>query len=162
MAFAVALLGMALVSGVTPARADTADVRISNLAFNPETVTVEGSADDDGVSGVHAHVNWHMDDPGVEHTVAFDDPSVASSSGRLAAGQVYNAVFEAPGTYTYRCEIHPEMTGTVVVRFSPGDQARDGGSGSGAAVVAAAAAIAVATIAALLLLRRRSSRRTAS
>ena len=55
-----------------------------------------------------------MSDSATEHTVTFDDPRLGSS-GRLATGQAHNVVFSNPGTFGYRCTIHPAMTGTVVV-----------------------------------------------
>jgi plastocyanin len=38
-----------------------------------------------------------------------------SDTGRLDEGAVARVAFDAPGTYPYACQFHPEMTGTVVV-----------------------------------------------
>jgi plastocyanin len=37
------------------------------------------------------------------------------SSGTLDPGGVYSYTFDADGVFTYHCEIHPEMRGTVFV-----------------------------------------------
>jgi len=34
----------------------------------------------------------------------------------LAQGESFSFTFDQPGTYDYRCVIHPEMEGTVNVR----------------------------------------------
>jgi len=34
----------------------------------------------------------------------------------LDSDQQFSYRFEKPGTYEYRCALHPQMTGTVVVR----------------------------------------------
>ena len=65
-------------------------------------------------------VTWTM--VGMSHTVTSTD-SVESNmltrdpmdSGFLAAGESFSYTFTDAGTYTYRCEPHPSMTGTVVV-----------------------------------------------
>ena len=53
------------------------------------------------------------------HTVTADDSSF--TSGPLAAGESFRATFAAGGSYTYRCRIHPRMTGTVVVNGGVGE-----------------------------------------
>jgi plastocyanin len=158
----VALVSMAVASVATPAGAATAEVTIANMAFSPQTVTVELTAGEEELPDLHAHVNFVMRDEGVQHTVSFDDRSVAlGSSGRLSAGQTYSVIFEEPGTFLYRCEIHPDMTGTVVVT-SPAKASRDEaegddeGSGTGIGLLLAAAALAAGAAAgAIVLLRRR-------
>lgn len=47
------------------------------------------------------------------HTVTFDDGS--ESSGQLPGGGTFARTFDAAGTFTYMCAIHPSMTGSVVV-----------------------------------------------
>ncbi len=165
---AIALSTVALTSVAVPARADTADVTIANTAFSPETVTVKATGGEPEEPGIHAHVNFRMDDR-VEHTVLFDDPSVAGgSSGRLSFGQVYSVLIEAPGTYDYRCEIHPNMTGTIVVTAPENpavdeEEAEKGdGSGTNLGVLVAVAALAAGTGAAVVLLVQRRRRNAGS
>lgn len=157
---AVAVLGV-LTCTATPARAGTAEVTIADMAFSPEAVTVEAAAGEAEFPALHAHVNFLMRDEGVEHTVSFDDRALgAGSSGRLAAGQVYPVVIERVGTFTYRCEIHPTMTGTVVVTEPAAAPERqpdaDGRSGTSVAItITVAVLLSTLAVAALVLLRRR-------
>ena len=158
----VALGAVALASLALPARADTAEVTMAGTAFAPETVTVQLSEGEPEQPAAHAHVNFVHRDEGVEHTVSFDDRSVAvGSSGRLAAGQTYTVIFEEPGNFLYRCEIHPNMTGTVVVTApaassrDEGDEEEDGSGTSIGLLVAVAAAAAATGAGAVLLVRRR-------
>ena len=156
--FALTVLALAWAAVATPARAGTADVTIANMAFSPSAVTVQAAEGEPDFPGLHAHVNWVHSDQGVEHTVTFDDErSVATPSGRLSVGQVYNVVFERLGTFTYRCEIHPAMTGTVTVT-APATSARETTRGSGGGIspaLVAGAVVAVLAVAALFLVRRR-------
>ncbi len=161
LAIAVVLLAVAsATTAATPERDHTADVRVVNRAFSPETVTVDEGPADEGTPGLHAHVNWHFEDPGVDHTVNFDDVSVAAPSSRLREGQTYTVVFEAPGTYTYSCEIHPFMTGTVIVRLPAELVGGEDGDGDGSSslwvvLVAVAVAVALAVVAVVTIVRRR-------
>jgi plastocyanin len=167
IAIALALLALttlALGSVAPPARAETAEVTTAGLAFSPETVTVQLSEGEPELPEAHAHVNFVMRDEGVEHTVFFDDRSVAvGSSGRLGAGQTYAVVFEEPGTFLYRCEIHPHMSGTVVVTPAAASAREeseddDGGSGTSIGLLIAVAAVAAGTGAGAVLLVRRRGR----
>ena len=47
------------------------------------------------------------------HTVAANDGSFHSPDVR--SGQTYARTFSTPGTFTYICDIHPEMKGTIAV-----------------------------------------------
>ena len=89
----------------TPGAADAgggAAVEIADFAFSPEELTVDaGTA-----------VTWTNAD-GPPHTATADDGSF--DSGRLEPGDSYSETFDEPGTYAYHCEIHPRMTGTIVV-----------------------------------------------
>jgi len=85
-------------SAATPAQ-----VSISNFAFDPPTLTVRAGAT----------VTWvnHDDEP---HTVT--SLTGAFGSQALDTDESFSFHFDAPGTYVYRCGIHPHMTGTIVVR----------------------------------------------
>lgn len=50
----------------------------------------------------------------VLHTVTFD-PYPSLSDDTLQPGATWSIKFSHPGTYPYRCTIHPGMNGTLVV-----------------------------------------------
>jgi plastocyanin len=75
-------------------------VVIEDLAFEPETLTVEAGAS----------VTWTWNDGAVTHDVSGDDfQSEVMSEG------TFSHRFEEPGTYDYVCTLHPNMTGTIEV-----------------------------------------------
>lgn len=77
-------------------------VTISGFRYDPETVTVQAGG----------KVTWQNEDS-AEHTATLDDGSF--TTGALAEGKLKSESFKTPGTYTYFCEIHPQMKGTVKV-----------------------------------------------
>lgn len=79
-------------------------VSIKDYTFNPATVTVKQGT----------KVTWTNDDASIPHTVTGDD-RVGPSSGMLGKGDTYEYMFTTPGTFTYYCNVHPSMHGTVVV-----------------------------------------------
>jgi plastocyanin len=78
-------------------------VTIANFAFDPATLTVK----------VGATVTWTNKDSST-HTVAWADGSPSSGS-LTSGGATYSRTFDAPGTFTYTCGIHPDMKGAIVV-----------------------------------------------
>ena len=105
---AVALLSLAAVLAATLAsapgvRAADHAVQIQGFAFGPGTLTV----------AVGDTVTWTNADS-APHTVSAE--SGAFDSGNLDEGQAFSFTFDTPGTYTYRCDYHSEMTGTIVVQ----------------------------------------------
>lgn len=58
-------------------------------------------------------VKWINADLGSEHTVTADNG--AFNSGEISTGLDFSHTFNTSGTFTYRCSLHPEMTGRVVV-----------------------------------------------
>jgi plastocyanin len=90
-----------------PVRAASADVAVVDYSFTPQTVTV----------GTGDTVTWTVGATKDPHTVSPVDPAGAfDGSGILRAGETFQVTFQQPGTYRYRCEIHPEqMTGTIIV-----------------------------------------------
>ncbi len=82
-----------------PGRPNT--VEIKDFTFVPETITVpKGTA-----------VTWINKDS-APHTVTGE----GFGSDSLSQGQPYSNTFSQPGTYEYRCTIHPSMPhGKVVV-----------------------------------------------
>jgi plastocyanin len=88
-----------------PAAAAAAPVIIHmhDFMFDPNTVTISAGGS----------VEWDNDD-GARHTVTATDKSF--DSGDLKPGQKWSHVFATAGTYSYTCNQHPEMTGTIVVK----------------------------------------------
>jgi len=78
-------------------------VSIKNFAFNPGSVTVAAGTT----------VVWTNDD-GTGHTVTADDGSFDSKT--VDTGGTFSQTFATAGSFTYKCTIHPSMTGTVVVQ----------------------------------------------
>ena len=79
---------------------------IKNFMFSPVTLTVAPGAT----------VTVRNEDS-VTHTLTDKANSSLFGTGNIAAGQ--SITFHAPkqaGNYTYICEIHQYMTGTLVVR----------------------------------------------
>ncbi len=81
---------------------DSASVTIKNFAFDPSEVTIAKGGT----------VTWTNDD-GTSHTVAFDD---GNASTVLGNGKTFVRTFDAEGTFSYHCSIHPSMTGKVIVK----------------------------------------------
>lgn len=80
-------------------------VTIENYAFNAPAVKVK----------VGDTVTWTNKD-GVKHNISPDKPSADFAVGDLFGhGQTYSYTFKKAGTYTYHCDPHPYMKGSVVV-----------------------------------------------
>ena len=83
-------------------------VTIVNYGFYPSTLTVSKGTT----------VTWvNMDF--VQHTVTSGSeqaPTGLFDSGELGHMQSFSYTFNAPGTYTYFCDVHPDMTGTIIVK----------------------------------------------
>src|SRR5487761_20437 len=74
--------------------------------YSPPTIVV--------VIGVNNTVTWVNNDI-APHTVTADSGSF--DSGNLNPGQSFTNVFTTSGTYTYHCNYHPWMHGTVIVKL---------------------------------------------
>lgn len=77
-------------------------VEIVDFAYDPDPVTIEAGG----------KVIWQNMDS-APHTATADDGSF--DTGDLEEGKLKSESFKQPGTYTYFCEIHPDMKGTVEV-----------------------------------------------
>ncbi len=100
IAVVLAMLALGSVSATVLA-ADTA-VEIKDFAFVPASATVS----------VGDAVTWTNADS-APHTATADDGSF--DTGTLNQDGSESVTFDTAGTFPYHCEIHPEMTGTVVV-----------------------------------------------
>jgi plastocyanin len=85
------------------ASGDAGRIAIADFAFAPDITEVDAGTE----------VTWRNEDP-AEHTVTATDADFESNN--LAQGESFSFTFDQPGTYEYRCVIHPEMEGTVNVR----------------------------------------------
>ena len=62
-------------------------------------------------------VRWENKDSS-PHRIVFidkDGQDTSLDSHVLSSTQSWSQNFDKPGTYSYYCKIHPEMTGTVIV-----------------------------------------------
>jgi len=77
-------------------------VQIVEFTYEPDPVVV----------GVGGKVTWQNEDT-APHTATADDGSF--DTGTIDKGKIGSATFKEAGTFTYFCEIHPTMHGTVEV-----------------------------------------------
>ncbi|HEX6230176.1 MAG TPA: plastocyanin/azurin family copper-binding protein [Actinomycetota bacterium] len=77
-------------------------VSIAGFSFEPDTLAVAPGAE----------VTWTNGDE-TPHTVTAEDGSF--DSGTLEPGQRFSTTPEGNGRVTYRCQIHPEMVGELIV-----------------------------------------------
>jgi plastocyanin len=77
-------------------------VEIANFEYSPDPVRVEAGG----------KVIWQNEDS-VAHTATADDGSF--DTGEIEEGKLKSESFKQPGTFTYHCEIHPQMHGTIEV-----------------------------------------------
>lgn len=82
--------------------AASAEVKIDNFSFGPQTLTV----------AVGTTVTWTNGDD-IPHTVVSTD-GVFKSKVR-DTDEKFSYTFTKAGTYPYYCSVHPKMTGKVVV-----------------------------------------------
>ena len=83
----------------------SAEVKIDNFSFGPETLTVPAGTT----------VTWTNRDD-IPHTVtSSDDPRVFKSKV-LDTDEKFSFTFTKAGTYPYFCSIHPKMTAKVIVQ----------------------------------------------
>jgi plastocyanin len=78
------------------------------------TVTIAGSAFDPGTvqATVGQAIGWENQDA-LPHTATLDEGDCTTEN--LGRGDVGGLVFSVPGTYSYHCRIHPDMTGTIEI-----------------------------------------------
>jgi plastocyanin len=77
-------------------------INIYNMAFPASTSVKKGTT-----------VKWYNQDS-YAHTVTSNDGSTFNS-GNLAAGATYSYTANTTGTFSYHCNYHSGMTGTLVV-----------------------------------------------
>jgi plastocyanin len=79
-----------------------AAIRIENFKFDPPVIEVAAGSE----------VTWTNADEEI-HALAADDGSFHSKA--IDDQETFSHVFATPGTYAYRCTLHPHMTGKIVV-----------------------------------------------
>ena len=87
-------------TGASEGGATTVEVAIEAFAYGPVDVRI----------GLGSTVRWTNQDP-APHTATGD----GFDTGTLERGMSGSHTFDEPGTYAYRCTIHPAMQATVVV-----------------------------------------------
>jgi plastocyanin len=103
------MIAMLLLEGTPSAAANdqpsgpSADVKIDNFSFGPQTLTV----------AVGTTVVWTNRDD-IPHTVVSTD-AVFKSKVR-DTDEKFSYTFTKAGTYPYFCSVHPKMTGKIVVQ----------------------------------------------
>ena len=81
-------------------------INIKDSSFQPSSLEVP----------VGTKVEWHNQD-GMQHTVTSDMQGLFDS-GALNPGKKFDFTFNTPGSYSYHCNIHPGMQGTITVTGS--------------------------------------------
>ncbi len=102
------------VTGITISKGDSAgqDCVTAKNCYNPDVVTVSPGTT----------VTWTNADS-VSHTVTSGNPSdnqtgTIFDSSLIRPSTTYSFTFKDPGTYNYFCQLHPWMTGEVIVAAS--------------------------------------------
>ena len=83
--------------------AASGSVTIQDFAFGPASLSV----------AVGTTVTWTNHGPS-GHTVTADDGSF--DSGTVQPGSTFSQTFATAGTFSYHCNIHPDMMATVTVQ----------------------------------------------
>jgi plastocyanin len=114
---AAAVAATAAFVGAAPAYADDQTITADDgLVFTPEAVKID----------VGDTVTWSFDNPTTPHNVAAktDSPTAWATGDEGNYGVNHPDVvhtFTAEGTYTFQCQVHPDMDGTVTVGNPPPD-----------------------------------------
>jgi plastocyanin len=82
----------------------TNTVEISDFSFSPADITIKKGTT----------VTWTNKDS-VTHTVTESDGQTGPNSKDLDENASYTFTYNSAGTFKYKCNIHPDMTGTVTV-----------------------------------------------
>ncbi|MEZ4501322.1 MAG: cupredoxin domain-containing protein [Dehalococcoidia bacterium] len=81
---------------------------------NDYETEIEDFAFEQGITvPVGTTVRWENRD-GVPHTVSADDD--AFDSGLIETNETFEVVFDAAGSFSFHCNVHPSMTGTIAVQ----------------------------------------------
>ena len=101
IALSITLLNPARARG--DAKPQTAEVRVDNFTFGPQSLTVP----------VNTTVTWvNRDD--IPHVIVSNDGVFKSKA--LDTDDKFSFTFTKAGTYPYFCGIHPKMVGKIIVQ----------------------------------------------
>lgn len=119
--------GFGFASGIRPIEVHASGVEISalGLAFDTETLTVPADAAFNLIFANNA--------AGIPHNVSINDGEGVEN---LFRGEIFNGVAtkveEVPalpaGEYTFQCDVHPDMTGTVTASEETADHGATAGA----------------------------------
>src|SRR5262245_546981 len=105
MRLSIVLLTVAVWAfAATAAQAQTT-IKAADSEWQPNAVTV----------ATGETVRWEFDQTAVSHTVTSTSANWSKNETRDPGGAAVTQTFEDPGTYTFRCNFHGGMTGTVTV-----------------------------------------------
>ena len=90
-------------TGGSTSPVQTNAVSVSDNFFSPITAQV----------AVGTTVTWTWSSGASAHNVTFTD---GQASGDKTGGATFSRTFNAAGTFTYHCTIHPGMDGSVIVQ----------------------------------------------
>lgn len=79
---------------------ETHEVRVTTAGFEPVSLTIKS----------HDQVEW-VNETGEAYKLKGED----WGGVEIRAGRRFTQAFEKEGSYPYSCELHPEMTGEVIV-----------------------------------------------
>jgi len=81
-------------------KVETNTVIIQNKSFSPQNLTIK----------LHDQVEWQNKD-----NETFQIKGEGWGDVPIGPGESFTQAFETPGTYSYSCALHPDLTGTIVV-----------------------------------------------
>jgi plastocyanin len=85
--------------------AASAEINIDKFKFEPMTLTIPAGTT----------VTWINHDKTAHSVISGEGPVSFKSTG-LDTDDKYEFTFTKPGTYKYRCSLHPQMTGIITVQ----------------------------------------------
>ncbi len=94
------MIGTVLAGGEEPSV-----VEIRKMAFNPQNMTITAGST----------VKWMNREKRQYHSVWFEAEGLPIPD-YFFPDESWERTFDVSGTYPYRCEPHPEMTGTITVK----------------------------------------------
>jgi plastocyanin len=103
--FLAAIIGAAVSSPQNKGDNTAKAIAIDNFKFSPSELTVSPGTT----------VTWTNHDD-VPHTVTSTDTPPAFDSKALDTDGTYSFTFTRPGVFSYRCNVHHHMTGTITVK----------------------------------------------